>query len=75
MPLQAFRDFGLDGWTMRHAFFADMGGIRIRTFDNMTTSPVTAEQLLHLVQQGHVEYPVCDKSFIDDKNKRDGLSR
>ena len=60
---------------MRHAFFADMGGFLIKPVDSGSSLPVNAEQLLHLIQQGHVTYPVCTKGFIDDKNKRDGLAR
>ena len=60
---------------MRHAFFADMGGFHIQTLDSGTTLAVNAEQLFYLVKEGHINWPICSKSFIDDKNKRDGLAR
>ena len=60
---------------MRHAFFADMGGFRVKVNDNRLPVPVNAAQLLKLLHNGHLTYPIGDKRAIDDKNKRDGLAR
>ena len=71
-----FSENGYQGWTMRHAFFLEMGGFLVRTKGASTMSfPVTADQLLFLIQSKHIRYPICDETAIEDKNKRDGLSR
>ena len=62
-------------WTIRHAFFADMGGFLVKTPDRKAPFPVTAEQLLLLFQKKHLPDTICNQSMIEDKNKRDGLSR
>ena len=70
-----FREGGYNGWTMRHAFFADMGGFLVKTTNAPTPVPITAKQLLTLLRGKYVPYPVCDEAAIKDKNKQDGLAR
>ena len=60
---------------MRHAFFADMGGFLVKCSDARKPVPLNAERLLLLIKRKHIPYPICEKAFIDDKNKYDGLSR
>ena len=62
-------------WTMRQAFFADMGGYLLQLPDYKDPFPIHAEQLYYLVSEGYIEVPPIDKADIDDKNKRDGLAR
>jgi hypothetical protein len=69
-----FKDEKLPAWTLRHSFFADMGGFVLRSSDQ-PDFPVDSQQLLWLVEKGYVEYPTVTEKEIDDKNKVDGLSR
>ena len=62
-------------WTMRHAFFADMGGYLLTSEDYETPFPINGDQLFFLVEKGYIELPDIDDAYIDDKNKRDGLAR
>ena len=70
-----FGEQGLKGWTMRHAFFVDMGGFLVKTRDAPSPVTITAEQLLLLIQGKYLPYPICDQAAIEDKNKHDGLAR
>jgi hypothetical protein len=74
--VREFTDLGLQGWTARHAFFADMGGFVLEPLD-FPTFPVTASQLHYLVARGYVDFGDIDLTLqeIDDKNKFDALTR
>lgn len=72
--VQRFKFAGYGGWTIRHAFFADMGGFVLKSPD-FPTFPLDAEQLYYLVLKGHLQYPHVEKAEIDEKNKSNGLSR
>ncbi|KAI4128370.1 MAG: hypothetical protein LQ338_002772 [Usnochroma carphineum] len=61
-------------WTMEMAFFADMGGFRLRT-KNQDSFPLDAQQLFFLVKEGYVKQPIFRPKLIDDKNKVDVLLR
>ncbi|KAL8710026.1 MAG: hypothetical protein Q9220_005297 [cf. Caloplaca sp. 1 TL-2023] len=61
-------------WTMQMAFFADMGGFRLRTTDS-ESFPLDAAQLYYLVEKGYVKPPIYKPRLIDDKNKVDVLLR
>ncbi|KAI4181988.1 MAG: hypothetical protein L6R41_006275 [Letrouitia leprolyta] len=61
-------------WTLDMAFFADMGGFRLRT-KNGASFPLDAQQLLYLVRKGYVKQPIFKPRLIDDKNKVDFLLR
>ena len=61
-------------WTVGHAFFADMGGIRLRCPD-FQDFPINSVHFLWLIEHGHVEYPELAETTIRDKNKADTLSR
>ncbi|KAG8525571.1 uncharacterized protein KY384_009215 [Bacidia gigantensis] len=70
-----FHDAGYRGWTMRHAFFADMGGFLVECSGKAPIA-LNAEQLLLFIRKGYVDDRQCfDKAAIDDKNKHDGLAR
>lgn len=74
---RSVKDFaaaGLSGWTMRHAFFADMGGFVLQPRDWMHF-PINAKQLLWLVEHGYVAMPQVDAAVIRDKNKANGFMR
>ncbi|KAL8809053.1 MAG: hypothetical protein Q9200_003768 [Gallowayella weberi] len=61
-------------WTMQMAYFADMGGFRLRT-KNGDEFPLDALQLYYLVKKGYVKQPIYRPRLIDDKNKVDFLLR
>ena len=61
-------------WTMRHAFFADMGGYLLSAPD-LRPFPIDGQQLFYLVQNHYIDYPDVTESTIWDKNKADGFAR
>lgn len=61
-------------WTMRHAFFADMGGLLLHCSDS-APFPVNSQQVLYLVEKSHLEYPNLKVGVIWDKNKADAFAR
>ena len=61
-------------WTIKDAFFADMGGFVLHTRDQLPF-PLDAKQLHYLVSKQHLELPELDHRVIEDKNKVDGLLR
>jgi hypothetical protein len=61
-------------WSMRHAFFADMGGVLLHCPD-FPPFPINAYQLNNLIAKGHVAYPEISQKEIWDKNKADGFAR
>ena len=74
---QSVDDFAKSGypqWTMRHAFFADMGGFLLQSPD-FPAFPVDGQQLVYLVDRKHLPYPNIDQEAIRDKNKADGFAR
>jgi hypothetical protein len=75
-----FESLHLSGWSLRHAFYADMGGFVVRTSDGVSW-PLDANQLYYLIQQGWIKEPVLSsqilikKNDIDDRNKQSTLVR
>jgi len=61
-------------WTMKEAFFADMGGFILHTRDQLPF-PIDAKQLHYLVSRRYLKLPILDHRVIEDKNKVDGLLR
>lgn len=61
-------------WTMKDAFFTDMGGFILHTRDQLPF-PLDAKQLHYLVSRRYLTLPVLDHRVIEDKNKADGLLR
>lgn len=74
---QSVKDFaaaGLDGWTMRHAFFTDMGGFILQPRD-WVQFPINAKQLLWLIEHEYIAMPQVDAAAIRDRNKANGFVR
>lgn len=69
-----FVSLGHDGWTMRHAFYANMGGILLEGPD-YPAFPVNAHQIGYLLKHEYIESPQIDSQVIWDKNKADGFAR
>jgi hypothetical protein len=69
-----FHASNLTGWTTKHSFLADMGGIHLQVPD-MKSFPIMAKQLHFLVTNNYIPYPEITTMAINDKNKSDGLAR
>ena len=61
-------------WTMRHAFYADIGGLLLDCPD-FTPFPIDGQQTVYLVKNDHLKYPDVQEKAIWDKNKADGFAR
>ncbi|KIW27892.1 uncharacterized protein PV07_07590 [Cladophialophora immunda] len=72
--VKRFRHLGHPQWTLRNAFFADMGGILLQPKDS-TPFSVNSRQLAYLVQNKYLEYPSITAEEIWDKSKADTLSK
>ena len=72
--VKRFRKLGYPHWTLRHAFFVDMGGILLKPKDS-TPFAVSARQLVYLVQNKYLEFPTITVEEIWDKSKADALSK
>ena len=72
---------GRQPWTMRHAFFANMGGFALQTQvahkGAFPLFPLNAQQILYLVENDYIGYnEVCiEKELIKDRDKVDGIVR
>lgn len=69
-----FRALGIEWWTMKHGFYADMGGYMLKPKDFMEF-PINAKQLHYLIQKGYVRDLKNDDRLIEDKNKVDAMLR
>ena len=69
-----FHSSGYDQWTIRHGFYANMGGLHLRTPD-WVPFPIDAKQLHYLIVHHYVAYPEISDVHIRDKNKVDGMVR
>lgn len=72
--VKTFASAGHPNWTMKHAFFADMGGVHLKIRD-LKSFPINSCQIHFLVSKGLMEYPLIEAKAIDDKNKSDVLAR
>lgn len=72
--VQEFKRLGYPQWTMRHAFFADMGGFMLES-PGFPPFPVDSEQLAYLIEKEYLPYPNIDEGAIGDRNKADGFAR
>ena len=69
-----FKGAGFETWTMKHAYFADMGGIEINPPD-FVPFRVNAKQLHYLVTKGYLQYPNILLTEIWDKSKQDTIAK
>lgn len=72
--VKRFRGLNHETWTLRHGFFADMGGILLQPKDS-TPFVVNGRQLAFLVEQKYMECPKITAEEIWDKSKADTLAR
>ncbi|KAK5443440.1 hypothetical protein LTS15_010585 [Exophiala xenobiotica] len=69
-----FQAIGCRFWTIKHSFYADMGGFVLHP-SGWKQFPVSAKQLCYLVAHGYIDFPELKKEEIGDKDKADGLAR
>ena len=72
--VRRFRRLGYSQWTLRHAFFADMGGIFLQPKDS-TPFLVNSRQLAYLIERGYTDFPEISAADIWDKSKADTMTR
>lgn len=74
--VKRFRKLGMkeDRWTLRHGFYADMGGMLLQP-KNSTPFLVNSRQLAYLVEKQYLECPQITQNEIWDKSKTDTLAR
>ena len=72
--VEAFDASGYPDWTMRLAFFADMGGFVLKAPD-CERFPLNAKQLHWLVTNEYIKYPEVSAEEMWDKSKQDRFSK
>ena len=72
--VEMWKRSGFNKWTMRHGFYANMGGFVLQT-PNFPPFPVNAKQLHYLVTRGYTPYPSTTSKEIWDKSKQDGFQK
>jgi hypothetical protein len=65
---------GYRQWTIRHAFFANMGGFMLESPD-FPRFPIDGQLLGYLVEKKYIPFPEVAEKTIWDKNKADGFAR
>ncbi|KAI1332931.1 hypothetical protein F5Y16DRAFT_407490 [Xylariaceae sp. FL0255] len=69
-----FNSLGYHQWTIRHGFFADMGGILLAPNDS-NPFPINSYQLSYLVRLRYLPMPQIEVDDIRAVNKADGIAR
>lgn len=72
--VKAFKASNYPQWTMRHGFFADMGGFLLLTPD-FEPFPVTSRHIHYLVTHDYLEFPEVSKQEMTDKSKQDTVAK
>lgn len=72
--VQAFHASGYTQWSMRHAFFADMGGFLLVPRDSKPFR-ITAKSLHYLVTKDYLRYPEVRTEELWDKSKQDKIAK
>ena len=72
--VEMWKRSGYNGWTMRHGFYANMGGFVVEPRDSKPF-PVNSKQLHYLVTRGYTPFPSISGKDIWDKSKQDGFQK
>ncbi|KAF3910815.1 hypothetical protein ABW20_dc0103897 [Dactylellina cionopaga] len=72
---RSFHRAGYTDWSLRHGFFADMGGFVLGAGGIKKPFPATGKQLLWLIENGHIEFPKVNVRQIEDKSKQDTVAK
>lgn len=75
--VELFHAAGHKSWTMRHGFFADMGGFLLVPANggSGTRFRITAKHLQYLVERKYIDYPEITKDELWDKSKQDTITK
>ena len=71
---EQWRDAGYTDWTIRHGFYANMGGFILKPRAS-TQFPINSKQLFYLVDKGYIPYPAITEKELWDKSKQDGFQK
>ena len=69
-----WRAAGYPHWTMRHGFYANMGGFILKPRES-PSFPVNSKQLLFLVRNEYIPCPQITEKELWDKSKQDGFQK
>ncbi len=72
--VKAFRASNQTNWTMRHGFFADMGGFLLVSPDS-PPFPANSKHIHWLVTHGHLDIPDINEAEMADKSKQDTVAK
>ncbi len=72
--VKAFYELGYTQWTVRHGFFADMGGFLFVPRDS-EPFPITSKHLHWLISRRYLPFPDITSKEIWDKSKQDTVAK
>ena len=72
--VRAFKAMGYSKWTIRHGFYANMGGFVLQPRDSKPF-PINSKQLQYLITRGYTDLPTITEKEIWDKSKADGFAK
>lgn len=72
--VELWKSSGFPQWTIRHGFYANMGGFILQSKD-FKSYPVNAKQLHYLVTRDYTPYPSITAKEVWDKSKQDGFQK
>ena len=72
--VQLFKEIGHPEWSLRHGFYANMGGFHLITGEGLRF-PVNAKHIHYLVKYGYIDFPTTTSKEVWDKSKADGFQK
>ena len=72
--VELWKNSGYNQWTVRHGFYANMGGFILQPRDSKPF-PVNSKQLHYLVTRGYTPFPAITEQEIWDKSKQDRFQK
>ena len=72
--LHTMRRVGYSEWTLRHSFYANMGGFILQARDS-TPFPIHGLHLIYLLKEGYLNLPEITSEDISDKSKANLLAK
>lgn len=72
--LDTMRGMGYSEWTLRHSFYANMGGFILQARDS-APFPIHGLHLIYLLKEGYLDLPEITSEEISDKSKANLLAK
>ena len=72
--LDTIRGMGYSDWTLRHSFYANMGGFVLQARDSKPF-PIHGLHLVYLLREGYLDVPEITSEQISDKSKANLLAK